>query len=158
MTTDKLSIHLADNTDAAAISELILPLAERYVVHEFRPQARQALLESMGTGGITKLMADGCVYHLARRDGRVVGAVGILDCRHLYHLFVAEEYQHQGIARRLWHVAMQKCLTSGASGEFSVNASRYALPFYQKLGFVARAEAQERNGIITIPMVYHALG
>ena len=149
-----IRITQAVATDATAISKLILPLAAKYIIHEFPLPARQKLLDSMNPDGIEKLMRSGCVYHLAYKHDKLVGIVGIKQCSHLYHMFVDELYQCQGIARMLWKTAMQQCLDAGAGGEFSVNASRYALPVYERLGFVSSANAQERNGIVTFPMVF----
>ena len=82
----------------------------------------------------------------------IVGIVGIKDNKHLYQLFVDEDYQRQGIARKLWQFAMQKCLDSGNSGEFTVNSLLYAKAIYEKLGFVAQSGPVERKGVVEIPM------
>ena len=149
-----MKIRAAGISDAPSISKLIIPLSEHYILHEFPPQARQALLASMSPDGIAKLMESGCAYHLAEMDHRVVGVVAIKECSHLYHLFVDEAHQRRGIARQLWTTAMQVCLDGGASGEFSVNSSRYAQSVYERLGFIVRSAAQGRNGVVSIPMIF----
>ena len=97
-------------------------------------------------------MQAGYRYHVAEVDGQLVGVVGVRNNAHLFHLFVAELYQRQGIASNLWNVAMQACLDAGNPGKFTVNSSRYALGVYEKLGFVACSSPQEVNGIIFYPM------
>jgi GNAT superfamily N-acetyltransferase len=67
-------------------------------------------------------------------------------------MFVDEEYQNQGIARKLWQVALEYCLSKGNPGIFTVNSSKYALPVYKKLGFIPQSESQERNDVIYVPM------
>ena len=58
-------------------------------------------------------------YHVAEDAGRLVGVVAVRDNKHLYHLFVAEPHQGQGLARELWSVAKAACVAAGNSGEFT---------------------------------------
>jgi GNAT superfamily N-acetyltransferase len=69
----------------------------------------------------------------------------------LYHLFVDRRWQRRGIARRLWEAGRAAALASGASGSFTVNASNYALPFYEALGFV-RSGPMQAGPLIHNPM------
>ena len=78
--------------------------------------------------------------------------MGIRDNSHLYHLFVAEKYQRKGIAKKLWQLAMDACLSRGSTGEFTVNSSEYARGVYEQLGFIALSGPEEKNGVVYIPM------
>jgi len=62
---------------------------------------------------------------------------------HLYHLYVSNEYQGQGVARKLWEQAMSHC----RNNIYTLRSSLYAVPVYKKFGFVEVGEAQEKNGI-----------
>ena len=138
--------------DADTISALVSTLAQKYVAREFSDEGRETLLNSMKPDAIRNYLQSGFRYHLAEIEGQVVGVIGIRDNNHLYHLFVASEYQRQGIARKLWQVALEACLETGNPGKFTVNSSKYAQVIYEKLGFVAQSEPQERNGVVFIPM------
>ena len=127
-------------------------LVLKYITNEFTLNASHTLLDSMTATAIEKYMQSGFRYHVAEMDGQLAGVVGVRNNAHLFHLFVAELYQRQGIASRLWNVAMQACLEEGNPGEFTVNSSRYALSVYEKLGFITHSGPQEKNGIIFFPM------
>ena len=84
----------------------------------------------------------------------IAGIVGVRDNKHLYHLFVAEEYQGQGLAKELWSLAKKACLEAGNPGEFTVNSSRFALGMYKKFGFTESGPPENRQGVIYFPMTY----
>jgi GNAT superfamily N-acetyltransferase len=147
-----LYIREATLADSERISRLIYSLARKYITHEFTSDGAKNLLSSMKSEEIKKQITSGMKYHLAEIDGQLVGVVGVRDNRHLYHLFVDEEHQKQGIAKELWCVALELCLLKGNPGTFTVNSSKYALPVYKKLGFVVKSVPQENNGVIYIPM------
>ena len=151
--TDKrLKISLAKARDSERISQLIYQLSAKYIANEFADDASRTLLVSMKPDVIEENMEMGFRYHIATSGERLIGVVAVRDNTHLFHLFVAEQFQRQGIASELWGVAMNRCLDEGNVGEFTVNSSRYALGFYKKLGFVASSGPQEKNGITFYPM------
>ena len=147
-----MEIRAAQPGDINAISELIRGLAKKYIVDDFSALGKDTLLRSMSPEAVRTCIQSGYVYHVAETDKRVVAVIAVKENRHLFHLFVAEEYQRQGIAKKLWELAMNVCLSHGNPGEFTVNSSIYARPVYEKLGFVTQSEPQEKMGVVFIPM------
>lgn len=148
-----MHIRLATIADALAISELIQPLAQKFITREFSPEGAANLLNGMTKVAIESFLRAGFRYHVAEEDGVMAGVVGVRDDnRHLYHLFVAEPFQRQGLARQLWEVAKEACLATGNPGEFTVNSSKFAVQMYQRLGFVETGPPWERDGVVAIPM------
>lgn len=120
-----IEIRTASLADAESISALIVPLACRYIVHEFSDEGASRLLTSMTTDAVRDCMTKGFRYHVAERAGDIIGVVGIRNNTHVYHLFVAEEHPGQGIGRALWRVAQGVCRDNGNPGEFTVNSSLF---------------------------------
>lgn len=147
-------IRAAEVADLEAISHLVSELTERHIAAGLDPSAKQALLENMTVDGLKALIARGCAYHVAVQQDLIVGVIGFLEQRHLYHLFVADDHQRQGIARRLWLSVLSHNKQSNTRVEISVNAAADTRLFYEKLGFVALTTEQMRNGIRTIAMKY----
>ena len=145
-------IRRATTDDAPAISDLIRPLAEKYIAGDFSPEGARTLLDSMAPAAIAGYIESGYRYHVAEQDGAIVGAVAVRDNRHVYHLFVAEAFQGRGLARRLWHVARHACGHDGNSGEFTVNSSRFAVEMYRKFGFVETGPTETKSGVTYVPM------
>ena len=83
--------------------------------------------------------------------------VGIIATRnggsHLALFFVAGDYQRKGIGRSLWNTV----LAENTSPIITVHSSVYAVPVYDKLGFVITGERQESDGIQFVPMEYRML-
>ena len=146
------SIRAMSNADVASVASLLASLAREHITHEFDPRARELFLAKNDETNIREFLAQGFRYHVAESHGRIVGVVGVRDNRHLYHLFVANEFQRRGIARRLWAVAREQCIAAGNPGNFTVNASNNAIPVYERLGFVRSGPAKNDDGIRYNPM------
>ena len=68
---------------------------------------------------------------VAESAGEVVGFITMKGGDYLYHLFVAENFHRQGVARRLWlQVAAQT-----SAEVINLRSSLFAVPAYQQLGF-----------------------
>lgn len=144
-------IREATVEDADAISCLMVPLVERYIAHPFEPAAVQRMFNTMTADAIAGYIRAGYRYHVAESTEGIIGVASTRDNSHLYHLFVADSARRQGIATALWFVARDACLAAGHRGAFTVNASRYAEPFYLKLGF-EHIKVARQHGIAHIEM------
>ena len=79
-------------------------------------------------------------------------AVGILATRsegsHVALFFVRKAYQSRGIGRALWNTALE----DGCAESITVHSSLFAVPVYERLGFVCTGGTQVENGIRYVPM------
>ncbi len=146
-----LRFRRANDRDADAISALVVPLVEKYIVYPFEPSAASRLLDSMTAAAFAKRIIGGYRYHVAVDGDAIVGVVATKDDSHLYHLFVAESVQRHGVATALWDLARRASREAGYEGDFTVNASRYAEGFYRKLGF-ERVRSATQDGIAHVEM------
>jgi ribosomal protein S18 acetylase RimI-like enzyme len=149
-----LEIREAKTSDADEIGDLIRVLAEKFITHEFDPQARTRFLSSNDGDAVRKNMESGFSYHVAMHQGKIVGVVGLKDGSHLYHLFVAEEYQGAGLAREMWEKVFDESRESDDTRIFTVNSSNNAIGFYKKLGFNQSGPRVEKEGIQYNPMEF----
>ena len=134
------------------MASLLEALALEHITHEFDAQARERFLAKNNESSIRDFIADGFRYHVAELRGRIVGFVGVRDNKHLYHLFVANDFQRQGLARRLWTVARDECIAAGNPGTFTVNSSNKAVAVYERLGFVRTGPMKDDDGVMYNPM------
>jgi ribosomal protein S18 acetylase RimI-like enzyme len=130
------------DTDIPAASALLRRAAEAFILHESSPADAAAFLLEQGEAKLRERIAAGYVYHVAEVDGILAGFVGVRDRSHVYGLYVDARWQRRGIARRLWETARDAALGPGHPGVFTVNASNYALPLYEALGFERTAPMQ----------------
>lgn len=145
-----VTIRPARLEDAADISRLICILAKRCILPEFSSDGREKFLAEHTPEAMRRRFESGFDYHLAVNGGELLGLVGIRDRSHLFHLFVAEGEQGQGLGRMLWRHALERC--DWASSEVTVNSSRNAVPVYERFGFKVCAPEQNTGGIRFVPM------
>lgn len=145
-------IRAATLDDAPAMSDLIRPLASAHITPDFSPAGAANLLASMAPEALVRYFHAGYVYHVAEVDGNIVGVVGVRDNRHLFHLFVSDDFHGRGFARELWRVARAACRQNGHAGDFTVNSSQFAVGMYRKFGFVEASPPVTVNDVTFIPM------
>ena len=64
-------------------------------------------------------------------NGNIIGYISIKNTHHIYHLFVSQEHQRKGIAKKLWNNARMLC----PSKTYAVRSSLHAIPVYESFGF-----------------------
>ena len=145
-------LRVGRRSDASAISAFLRPLAEKFIAHDFDPAARNRFLATFSPAAIDRYLGSGFRYQLAESGGSIVGVVSTRDDGHVYHLFVAESLQRAGLGRRLWEVARDASLAAGHRGDFTVNSSRFAVGFYERLGFERDGPENDQDGVASVPM------
>lgn len=148
------NISSAGIADAKAISALILPLVVKYICPTWQPAVRHILLDSMSEQKIASYLAGNYFYLVARNAKQeIVAVAGIRDYAHLYHLFVADDYQGQGLSRQLWQALLVESLRQGNRGRFTVNSALHAEHIYTRFGFKRTEGVRDRDGMVDIPML-----
>lgn len=147
-----MQIRPATGADAAGISALILGVSRFFTLHPDGVGAEE-FLATLSPGAIAGYLASPDFRYLVAEDaGSLAGVVAVRDNRHLYHLFISPAVHGQGLARRLWAAAMADALRDGNPGEFTVNSSLYAVPVYERFGFVPTGPRVDAHGIAFVPM------
>ncbi len=151
-----MQIRQATTSDAKNIADLIKVLALQFITPGFSVEATQHFLNANNQAAIESFFEQGFVYFVAESAGangvELMGCIGMRNHSHLYHLFIAEACQGQGLARKLWQQAMSYCEAHGNAGSYTVNSSNNAVTVYQALGFVRTAPMQQMHGVWFNPM------
>lgn len=147
-----ITIRPASSDDAPSIASLITSLGKKFITCDFGSEGKVNFLSSVEESAIRRLLSEDNGYFVAEAADRIVGAVGIRSRTHLFHLFVAEPFQGTGLGRKLWFHAREEVVSSNYEGALTVNSSRNAVSFYEKLGFVQDGGLDERGGVVAIPM------
>jgi GNAT superfamily N-acetyltransferase len=142
--------------DVPAAARLLRALMLEFVLHDSTPEGGATVLRENNEEGIRGFIASGFVYHVAEADDALIGFAGMRDRSHLFHMFVDRNWHGQGVARRLWETARTTAIEAGGSGNFTVNASNYAVPVYEAMGFVRTGPTQESKGMVFNPMALAA--
>ena len=138
-----------------ALSRLVMRAFDEFVAPDLPEGGRAHFNDyaSPGRLGAPERRQDTVV---AISGGRLVG-VGRIGRRnevpHVDLLFVEKEMHGQGIARELVRRLLDIARRNDPTAErVTVNATRYAVPFYARVGFVPCGEERVASGIISTPM------
>ncbi len=142
----------ASISDATAISTLILETQDQFSAEKFSPEGERLLAQICSAEAIEGYLQSGYIYFVAEENAAIIGVIGVRDHRHVEHNFVRGDYHRQGISSQLWKLARESCLKQGNDGEFELQASTFAIPVYERWGFVKEGEKQDIGGIIFTPM------
>ena len=143
-------IRTAIESDALAVSGLIERLSE-YFASGSVSQISQKFWDSVSVEAVTERIASPDFYCFVAEDvNGLSGFVAFRNPSHLFHLFVAAHAQSQGLGRLLW----RKVLDLSVSSKITVNSSIFAIPFYQRLGFVRVGPDKSEDCISYSPMVF----
>lgn len=149
---NELHIRRTTARDAKAISKLIFSLAGYFTLHP-KGEGAEKFFSSISPSAITSYIeSDDFMYFAGFLGDKLAGVAAIKDITHLFHLFVAEEYQGKGIASQLWIYARESAILEGNIEGFTVNSTPYALPVYEGFGFHVTGPRVEKDGIAFIPM------
>ena len=148
-----MKIRQATTNDVTAMALVIDISARKFIIGEFSNAGKTHFLQANNAAKLREFIDMGFEYFVAEQGEEIIGLIGMRENSHLYHLFVAESCQGQGIARALWQTAMHHCLALGNPGRFTVNASNNAVGVYLSLGFHRTAEMQQSNGVLYNPML-----
>ncbi len=145
-----MNIRQATVEDAGNISKLIHSVAHFFTL-EPSGKGAERFMQSITTEAISGYIGSPGFHYLVAFQGHTLAGVAALrEGRHLFHLFVSPAFQRQGLARQLW-LAL-KAQAAPTIREFTVNSTPYAVPVYERLGFVATGPQVEMNGIAFVPM------
>ncbi|MDZ7937635.1 MAG: GNAT family N-acetyltransferase [Rhodoferax sp.] len=147
-----LHIRPAQADDAQAISQLLQGQAHHFLLDPSQA-ATSPFLQTVSPAAITGYIAsDFFDYCVGEIHGQLVGVVAVRDGSHLFHLFVGTAFQRRGYAAYLWAHARQAAIAKGNTEGFTVNSTPFALPVYQRFGFVATGPEVQTRGIAYVPM------
>ena len=146
-----MSITTANMEDAEEISTLVASLSHFYLLN------KQGSLPTWFCQTLTmaeferRLSSDNYLNFAYRVKQNIVGYIAMKNKDHVYHLFVAENYQGRGIARQLWEHAVNATQMT----QYTVRASLYAIDTYKAFGFTISAEAANKDGMGYQPMQHN---
>jgi N-acetylglutamate synthase-like GNAT family acetyltransferase len=149
-----LRIRLATEDDAVAIGVLVRRATRQDVLPDQSGRAAAHLLAGMTARAERQRIREGKRYFVAEIGGRIVGVVATRDDRHVFRLFVSRRWRRRGIAGALFRRIAADCRRRSGTRMFTLNASKFAVEAYLRLGFrvVGRAVAKGPGRVVTTPM------
>ena len=98
-----------------------------------------------------RFYAEGSLILIAKDNNNIIGIIEFRNFEHISLFFVDDKYFKLGIGKSLFEEAKNIL----GFEKYSVNASEYALEFYNKLGFVQISNSIKIEcGVHFYPMIY----
>lgn len=145
-----MKLRDAKTDDLKPITELIIKCSEKFILPKFNDEGRKNYLQSHSLEMMRERL-DQFKYQVLEKNGEIIGVVGMRRPSHLFHLHIAPEFHGHGLGRDLWKAAKDRAVQLDKFEKFTVNSSVFAVPFYEKLGFVA-STPETRDGVEYVPM------
>ena len=143
-----MAIRQASEADVVQISELVKSLAH-YYLDELEAKLPAWLANTLTDQAFfTRITSSAYVNFVYEKQGVIIGYIAIKKPNHLYHLFVSEQFQGNGISRLLWEYV----ISNGQYSSFTLRSSIYAIPIYKKFGFIESGSIGKKDGVSFQPM------
>ncbi|MEH0155255.1 GNAT family N-acetyltransferase [Limibacter armeniacum] len=143
-------IREMDSQDIPEVSKLILSVARKFNYNEYSYEGKSTFEAAHSPEGIHRLVKFCIKFFVLEKEGEILGVISIKEKKHLFQLYVKSTAHRKGYGARLWNYSVQKLQMSG---KVTVNASKYAVPFYKRLGFEPTGEVDYRGGFTSYRMI-----
>jgi GNAT superfamily N-acetyltransferase len=145
--------------DIPRVSQLITDVFNEFEAPEYPPEGIKEFMGYIAEDRMRERLQSSNYFGLvAHADGEIVGVTEVRDWCHISLLFVAPQYHREGIGKALFQRSLEICRQSAMNlTKVTVNSSPYAVPIYEKLGFVRTDEEQLVNGIRFVPMIFYVI-
>lgn len=142
---DIMEIQLLDKKRINEVIDLVNRIAKQYVTCDFNKEGKDTFSKVNKEEFYNRKHI---LTYVALIDEKIAGMISYdISTSHIYLLFVDDQYFYQGIATQLIHTVEKLSVD-----DIKVNASDYALSFYQKCGFEMMDKRQIKDGIVYTPM------
>lgn len=148
---NRISIEPMKINEALMVETLIKNVFDIFVGPDYSQEGVDTFYEFVDSMNIVDRLCNQMHKVLVAKDKEQQEIIGIIETRdnsHICLLFVDPKYHKQGIAKQLFAEAF-----NNLGEELTVNASPYAVPIYERLGFCKVSRELVKNGITYIPMI-----
>ena len=124
-----------------------------FVGNDYTQEGVDEFLSYTNVENILHLMdEDKIIIFGASIDNKIVGMIAMRQPCAITLMFVDKDYHYKGTAKQLFNHVLQNWYNG--KQPITVHSSPYAIPAYEKLGFVIDGEEQVSSGIRYQPMIH----
>ncbi len=147
------SLRTMDPGEEVEVSNLVARSFNEYIAPDFPEEGIDEFFNYANPRALRKRSEGSHFVLVAELEGSIAGMIEIREMRHVSMLFVDKAFHRRGIGKELFNAALARIESEPRPpGNVTVNSSRFAVPFYESLGFVRTQEEKIIHGVIHIPM------
>lgn len=145
-----MEIRKAEIRDSLAIKDLVFSLSHFYM-REDNLELPAWFVKALDEREFERrISSDEFLNLVIDINGMIAGYISIKNKEHLYHLFISKDHQGQGLSRQLWARAISEC----KSQSYTVRSSLFAVPVYERFGFLSVGAPDSKDGLEFQAMEY----
>ncbi|MDR3563325.1 MAG: GNAT family N-acetyltransferase [Negativicutes bacterium] len=149
----QLELAVVAEEDVEAVVAMVTGVFDRFIAPGLASEGIREFYRFIRPEAMRVRMAGGGEQLVVRRGKDLAGMIEVREGSHISLLFIAADFQRQGVARRLLAAAEERLRQRRPEAvRMTVNAAPAAVGVYEKLGFEAVCPLQEKFGIRFIPM------
>ncbi len=150
----RISYRHMQTGDEEAVYDLVRRVFDAFVGNGYSQEGIDEFFRSVSSESLARRLTEDHFILLATHKDRVVGMIDVRDCERISLFFVDADYHRKGIGKTLLNRALANCRNAAPEAlHVDVDSSPYAVPIYEKLGFLRTGPLQSYNGIQFVPMV-----
>ena len=139
--------------EETAVSNLVARSFNEFIAPDFSGEGIDEFFKYANPRALAKRSEDSHFVLVAEADGEIAGMIEVREMKHISMLFVDKSHHKKGIGMELLRLALDRIMSGHTSPEsVTVHSSRFAVPFYENLGFTRTSEEKIIYGVVHIPM------
>ena len=139
--------------EEAAVSNLVARSFNEFIAPDFSEEGIEEFFNYANPRSLAKRLEGSHFVLVAESEGEIIGMIEIREMKHISMLFVDKAHHGKGTGRELLRFALERIKSESLPPEeITVNSSRFAVPFYERLGFTKTSEEKTINGVVHVPM------
>jgi GNAT superfamily N-acetyltransferase len=152
MSSDPIFIRPLNPGEEGVVCDLVARVFKQFVANDYPADGVEEFFRYSNPAAMALRREAGELILVAQAGSEIIGMLELDQPDQLSLLFV--ETAGHGVGRRLVEQALEIWRTRAPGGErVRVHASRYAVPFYRRVGFTEEGPETTENGITYLPMV-----
>lgn len=150
---NKLTIRTIHPGEEKAVCDLIARVSRRYIFGEFTPEGYGLFQTYANPEAMSVRVSSGGLVVVCEYDSSLIGMIELRGENHIALFFV--EILGQGIGRVIFEKMLQiKKAQNPELEKITVHSSLFAVPAYERLGFMPTGSECFENGIKYVPMEF----
>lgn len=139
--------------EEAAVSNLVARSFNEFIAPDFLEEGIEEFFKYANPRSLERRSGNNHFLLVAEIGGKIAGMIEVREMSHISMLFVDKAHHRKGIGRELLRLALERIKSGGSAPvEITVNSSRFAVPFYESLGFVKTCDEKIIYGVVHVPM------
>ena len=148
-----LILRHMNHGEEVEVSNLVARSFNEFIAPDFPDEGIEEFFRYANPRALIKRSEGNHFVLVAEAEGSIAGMIEIREMKHVSMLFVDKAFHRRGIGKELLRAALDKIISDRRPPrKVTVHSSRFAVPFYESLGFVRTEEEKIIHGVIHIPM------